>query len=488
MPPLNPFTKTALTVALSQAVILPSNAATIIVDTSADTLGFDECTLRAAIISANTDTPVDSCASGSGDDIILFNGVSSVTLSEQLPTVNSTITINGEANNIIIDGDYDTQILRVDSADLTLLNATLARGYSEYGGAILASDSTISINNSSLINNRAFSNSDSNASGGAISASSSTISINNSYLYFNNAYSVSVDTNSFASGGAISASSSTITISNSRINRNNAFSVSLGVGGTSNATGGAISLTNSILTIDASEIHDNDTAKKGGAIATSNSTTTINNSTFRANSTTDAYSASDGGGAISVEGSSVIAVNNSYFFNNISARDGGAINNIGGSFLTLNNVEVSSNTAVRFGGGIYSDAQSTITNTTISSNNAANKGGGVFINNGGHADILNTTIANNTSANSGGGLTVYVNSTAKVTNTIISGNSAESSIGHETYVEDISTTQFAKTNLLGDNNKDSSSSFYGGTPSTANNIIATPVSYTHLTLPTTPYV
>ena len=46
MPPLSPFNKTAITLALSQVITLPVQAATITVDTINDTLVAGTCSLR----------------------------------------------------------------------------------------------------------------------------------------------------------------------------------------------------------------------------------------------------------------------------------------------------------------------------------------------------------------------------------------------------------------------------------------------------------
>src|SRR5512132_2086799 len=50
-----------------------ADAATITVTTVADGVANDgNCTLREAIIAANTDTAVDACAAGSGSDVIVL--------------------------------------------------------------------------------------------------------------------------------------------------------------------------------------------------------------------------------------------------------------------------------------------------------------------------------------------------------------------------------------------------------------------------------
>lgn len=87
----------------------PARAASLIVSTAADTVADDgECSLREAIIAANTDTAsgttTGECVAGSGtDDIDLTSAPSPITLGSQLPAVTSEIDITGDgaANTII---------------------------------------------------------------------------------------------------------------------------------------------------------------------------------------------------------------------------------------------------------------------------------------------------------------------------------------------------------------------------------------------------
>ena len=117
MPPLNRLNKIAIAIALSQAVALPINAATISVDTTDDTQVTGTCSLRSAIEAANNNEVVLGCVAGSvtGNDTIDLTGLSNgstITLTEPLPTVVSTVTINGSGqNNLSISGAYEFPIL-----------------------------------------------------------------------------------------------------------------------------------------------------------------------------------------------------------------------------------------------------------------------------------------------------------------------------------------------------------------------------------------
>src|SRR4051812_23505767 len=71
--------------------------ATIIITTTTDAASVDgACSLREAIVAANTDTPVDVCAAGSGSDTILLTSLSgTMTLVGTLPTLTTPMNIEG---------------------------------------------------------------------------------------------------------------------------------------------------------------------------------------------------------------------------------------------------------------------------------------------------------------------------------------------------------------------------------------------------------
>ena len=81
-------------------------AATITVSTTADELNADsDCSLREAIVAANTDTAVDACPAGSCADTI------------NLPAGNYVLSIAGMAEDATLTGDLDiTQSLTISGA------------------------------------------------------------------------------------------------------------------------------------------------------------------------------------------------------------------------------------------------------------------------------------------------------------------------------------------------------------------------------------
>lgn len=248
MPPLNTVQRSLITLAVSQSIALPSQAANIVVGTNADTTGTSACTLRDAITAANTDLIVagSSCTAGSGDDNITFDfpNQTTISLSSQLPTVESNITINGTAqDSLFINGNNSSRILSVDDGNLTLTDLTLMNGSTAaYGGAIYSSSATLTLD------------------------------------------SVNISGNSAEFGGGVYAEYSTVVISNSLVSGNNA------------SFGGGASTYYSTLTISNSTISGNSVTNDGGGVDSYQSDNTISNSTFSRN-----HANNDGGGIFSFD-------------------------------------------------------------------------------------------------------------------------------------------------------------------------------------------
>src|SRR5262245_28942135 len=71
-----------------------AQASTITVGTTADT-STTLCTLRDAIDSANSDSAVGACTTGSGTDTIDFSVVGEIDLGSPLPSITSNLAIDG---------------------------------------------------------------------------------------------------------------------------------------------------------------------------------------------------------------------------------------------------------------------------------------------------------------------------------------------------------------------------------------------------------
>ena len=255
------------------AVSAHAQTSIIIVDTDSDTQALSTCTLRAAIMAANSNTVVDACpAGGEGIDVINFDNSlldSTITLNSPLPVIeNSDITINGLGQDrLAINGNNTHQIFNVYYSDVIINSLTLENGNADLGGAIYSDgNSKLTINNSTLSSNSA-------NKGGAIFASSYTeLVINNSTLTTNSA---NID------GGAINANYDTVAaINNSTISANSAS----GNGGGVYSYGDSVTIINSTLST-------NSATGNGGAMYSFKAETIISASTLTTNS-----ASADGGG------------------------------------------------------------------------------------------------------------------------------------------------------------------------------------------------
>jgi hypothetical protein len=216
MPPLNPFTRSCLALAIGQAVLVPAHAATITVNSNLD--NGTGCTLREAIAQANnTVSLTNGCVTGSiGTDTIDFvNDLDSNTIilsGSELLIDGKNIEINASSisGGITVDANNLSRVLSVQSsATLTLDSLTITGGDPNYlvggdfarfwgGGVYAGSSASVSLNNSTVSGNSA-------DSAGGINAEFASVSLNNS----------TVSGNTATSGGGIFAYSSSVSLSNS---------------------------------------------------------------------------------------------------------------------------------------------------------------------------------------------------------------------------------------------------------------------------------
>ena len=311
------------------------------------------CHLADAITAANTDTATGSCPAGSGSDTITF--AMNITLSDELPTIVSNITLDGE--DFTIDGDGKYRIFWVNSGTVNINRLTLTNGSRASGGAALTSYGTLDISDSIISNN----------AGSAILIMQGTLNVAGT---------------TFSGNGAASAGSAiynswvgTATITNSRFENNTA----------NNGSGGAI-YNYGKISISNSVFHNNSSAR-GGAISSltvapppESANVTISNSTFSNNS-------------------AISSTHPAYL-------NGGAIFNLAAT-LTISGSAFKDNSAMK-GGAIYDEALGTggnwvtVTNSTFSGNSASEIGGTAYLVSGSNSKFFHVTIANNTAPNVGG--------------------------------------------------------------------------------------
>ena len=171
MPRRLPYTVTLTTLALAVAFV---GADTIIVTSDSGGYGGPDCTIRNAIIAANTDTPSGGCPAGNGADTIelpanatiVLTGVAYVDVNGRngLPPIASAITINGNEATIersLADGTSDFRICVVFD-ELILNNVTVANGEADGskddgvgGGLYISMGATAALTDVSISENSA---------------------------------------------------------------------------------------------------------------------------------------------------------------------------------------------------------------------------------------------------------------------------------------------------------------------------------------------
>ncbi len=294
-----------------------AHAATITVTTAADELNNDgDCSLREAIQAANTDTAVDACPAGSGDDIItLPAGTYTLTLSGVGEDGNTTgdlditdnLTINGAgAASTVIDGGGIDRVLHILGISVTINGVTITNGYSSGGG-------------------------------GGIYNHAGTLTLNRSVVSGNSA-------GDAGGGGGIYNNQGTVTLNSTTVS-----------GNTADYGGGIYSYryytSIGVLTLNYSTVSGN-WASKGGGISNNKGTVTLNNSTISSNTANV-----DGGGGIYTLYGTVTLNHADITFNDTDLGNGGGINNAA-STVTIQNTIIAGNYDT---GGEAPDCSGTLT-------------------------------------------------------------------------------------------------------------------------------
>lgn len=368
-------------------------AATLTVTKSADTadgICDVDCSLREAVVAAN-----------SGDVIVfspLFNSPQTITLISGQIAINKSLTIAGTGADLLtVSGNNANRIFYISANVVALSGMKLTGGKDSYqGGAIYLTDSTLSLTNMTLNDNKVFFTQQQSppveviGSGGAVYSNNSALTVINSLFNANHGY------NSIYSAG-----NGVVSVVGSIFNGNRgtaiySASVISVVSSTFTYNGGGIG-SGKNLTLDRSIITNSGQGVAAGGNATITKTTINQNSVF-----------GNGGG---VANSGSMSISDSTISNNKADGAGGGIINSGQ--LTVTNSTISRNTSegafvigIGPGGGIYNTATGslTLTNSTITKNNAysvtTGVGGGLNNASSGTVILRNTIIAGNSAANS----------------------------------------------------------------------------------------
>ncbi|MEO8197327.1 MAG: CSLREA domain-containing protein [Thermoanaerobaculia bacterium] len=291
---LRPCLLLALVAALSAGT--SASAATITVDTTVDDdLADGECSLREAILAANTDAPRNDCPAGNGPDRIVFTLAKgeTIALGGSLPTITDTLLVRGPGAELLaIDGQNLHQIFSFDPAAfgrwLGVEELTLTQSFAPTGGAVqLPSGQGGLLRRVILRANRA------SSGGGALhvtgtSAFASRVEVIECWFDLNQSLGA-------LGGGGIRVVDEGVDFSVDRTT----FSGNLASG--SNGNGGALMVSRATASIQRSTFSANQASDYGGAIATLISSTptalAIRDSTITGNrANSDDNSTGSGGG------------------------------------------------------------------------------------------------------------------------------------------------------------------------------------------------
>ncbi len=290
-----------------------AKAATITVETLVDpdsqnppNAKIVKCTLRDAIIAANTDQKSRACPGGNGADVIDFKPglTGSIALVTMLPTITEELRISGprdEANPISINGGQATRLMEIQATPFYVSSLTFTNGRAFLTATLAGTGGAISITTGSgtieFFRVR-FTQNIAEVSGGAIIARSNADIIFRECEFFGN----EVYADALSGGGAIfmapsgiASNAPTISIIRSTFEQNRALRPDKEQFVTE-PDGGAIlfkyfPLSAFNLEIESSTFWRNSAARHGGAIAvydtngiqSDTSSINITNSTFSGN-------------------------------------------------------------------------------------------------------------------------------------------------------------------------------------------------------------
>jgi len=443
--------------ALTVSPVRVAEAATFVVDrtddalASACTAAANDCSLRGAIIFANSFAPIA--------DIITFDpavisGTTTFNLTRPNPDADADsgdLDITDDltfsplvTQTIIINGSTMTsteRVFEVIDASVTFSSITIQGGHPNApgGGIDLDATSTVTLINSAVTNNTS-------TAGGGIRNNGGILILDNTI--------VSSNTTSGSGGGIANESSGMVTLINNSVIMSNtsgsdgggifttgALTLTDSTIGPSNATtlttasGGGLSISGAVLvSLTDSDILTNTAADKGGGINNSGGTLTISGGAIQGNTSASTASTNGGGGLRNSGGGTATLTGVTISGNQNTGTDsrGAGILNSSGQ-ITLSGSAVTGNTASGTGtdgGGIALAAGTTVTltgSTTVSNNSAVDTGGGIH-NNGGTLILSASSVLTNTAV-TGGGIINDSGGSLTMTGGSLNGNTASGATG-----------------------------------------------------------
>ena len=346
-----------------------------------DTIANDGfCTLREAIIAANSDAAYNGCPAGSGTDTILFDNalISPIVINLTQPGPDEEASLSGDldiTDDLILTG-RGVLVTAVDGQSLdrvfdiqpgvtvTLTDITIQNGNggSQPGGGI-RNRGSLTLQNSALLNNTP---SGLTNDGGLVTLNQVQVSGNTGGYGLEN---INIGTLNME-GGEIDQNSGGL------LNQASIATL-LGVQITQNLSRGGVvnrgTTSQARLKIEQAVIAENVTAVNGGGLFNEGNlaTVTIRESQIRQNSA----QGSAGGG---IYNNGILTLQTSTVNGN-QARTGGGIEHSGAN-LYLTNVTLSSNQASDDGGGLYNRGSAILSHVTFYQNQASGPatGGNIF--------------------------------------------------------------------------------------------------------------
>lgn len=355
MPPIKGVSTTLLATAITHALtVTPVHAATITVNSSADDGGTPAslCTLREAMVSMSTQTPVGGCINTGGSfsdpGVILFDPSlqnSTITLSQSTPLEiqrsNVELTINGPSDSkITISANRQSKVFEFTTGRIALHNLRIIDGNA---GGIQMNAGSLSVNHSIVTRNT--------GGGGIELTGNASLELNDSTISHN------TNISGRYGGGVFAHPADTVHIKNSEIT-NNSARYGGGVGGEI----ASVTISNSLLA-------DNLATQTGGGVGVDSVELQIIDTTLSGNT---AWSL--GGGIMFDSNAEVV---NTTITNN-EAELGGGIYQSGGD-VTFRNVTLTHNSADNSGGGAHAVAGSlSLLNSIIVGNQAQGAGAELY--------------------------------------------------------------------------------------------------------------
>jgi uncharacterized repeat protein (TIGR01451 family)/CSLREA domain-containing protein len=392
----------------------------IVVTTTSDAIGPDGlCSLREAVIAANSNTSFNGCPAGSGADTIDLssNFPAPTTFQISIPGANENAALTGDLDlqetlTIIGAGPDNTRISGngVDRVLQTLANARVSitgvavqngnPGSGAAGGGIQIDATGVLTLTQSTVQNNIAANGAGIRVAGTLSASDATIAANQGGGIDNAGGRVTLTrvnvTGNSAGYGIRNTGSGSLSMHGGQVSNNlagglyndSSSAVLSEVRVLNNAGGGVYNtgVVRAVLTIERSQISGNN-AFGGAGIFNSGIGTTVTISSSQISGNT----ATGNGGGVSNNG--IMSIVSSTIEQN-QAASGGGINHLGGQ-LGLTNVTIADNTVTDNGAGLYNRSDTTVLNTTMNHNLAGGPGtGGNVFNDTSSISFRNTILAN----------------------------------------------------------------------------------------------